>query len=214
MKILVACEYSGRVRRAFEKLGHYVWSADFEPAEDGSPNHYQGDCFDLINQGGWDLMVAHPPCTFFTSAAAWALKDPDFIKYPGVGYHQKVSPETLVGESRRMAQQYALNFVNRLLSCDIPKIALENPVGQLSGFIGKPSQIIHPYMFGDDASKQTCLWLKNLPMLQPTKMVQPRLVNGKNDGQTNVTTTGRIKRLQVPLDGKNEAEHIKALLMQ
>jgi hypothetical protein len=178
MKIVVACEYSGRVRRAFEKLGHYVWSADFEPSEDDSAHHYQGDCFDIIGHG-WDLLIAHPPCTYLTSAAAWALKDPDYIKYPGIGYHQKISADTLTGEARRNAQSDAVAFVERLLSCGIPKIAIENPVGNLSRFIGKPSQIIHPYMFGDDASKQTCLWLKNLPMLQPTEEIRPRIVNGK-----------------------------------
>ena len=100
MKVLIACEYSGVSRRAFEALGHEVWSADFEPAEDGAANHYQGDCFDLINRQHFDLMIAHPPCTYFTVAAAWALQDANFEKYPGVGYHQKVKPETLTGEAR------------------------------------------------------------------------------------------------------------------
>lgn len=176
MKVLIACEYSGMSRRAFEALGHEVWSADFEPAEDGAANHYQGDCFDLINNQHFDLMIAHPPCTFFSVSSSWALLDANFEKYPGVGYHQKVKPETLTGEARRKAQQEALVFVQRLLASDIPRIAIENPIGQMSTLLRKPDQIIQPYWFGDDASKATCLWLKNLPLLTQTKFVAPRLV--------------------------------------
>lgn len=182
MKVLIACEYSGVSRRAFEALGHEVWSADFEPAEDGAANHYQGDCFDLINGERWDLMIAHPPCTFFTVAAAWALKDPNYEKYPGVGYHQKVKLGTLTGEARRNAQKEALVFVRRLLAADIPRIVIENPVGQLSTMLRKQDQIVQPYQFGHDASKATCLWLYGvLPLrLDPAQHVDPRMVwNGK-----------------------------------
>src|SRR5690606_8592403 len=107
MRVLVACEFSGVVRRAFAEYGHYVVSADFEPSDDGSPNHYIGDCFDLIQSEKFDLMIAHPPCTYFTSAAAWALKDPDYVRYPGVGYHQRVQEGTLTGAARRLAQANA-----------------------------------------------------------------------------------------------------------
>ena len=146
MKILVACEYSGRVRNAFAKLGHEVISADFEPAEDGSPNHYQGDCFDLIADQSFDMMIAHPPCTYLSvSGMHWTtrgLRDPQLT-------------------------EDALAFVRRLLDAPIPKIVVENPVSVISTRILTPDQIIQPWMFGDDASKKTCLWLKGLPNLVP-----------------------------------------------
>lgn len=192
MKVLIACEYSGVSRRAFEALGHEVWSADFEPAEDGAANHYQGDCFDLINGEQWDLMIAHPPCTFFTVAAAWALKDPNYDKYPGVGYHQKVRPETLTGDERRSAQAEALAFIKRLFAAPIERIAIENPVGQLSTLLRRPDQTIQPWWFGDDASKATCLWLKNLPLLEKTNVVRGRVVNGK-ERWGNQTDSGQNK---------------------
>ncbi|MBK8132433.1 MAG: hypothetical protein IPK48_06785 [Gammaproteobacteria bacterium] len=155
MRVLVACEYSGRVRRAFQALGHDAWSADFEPAEDGSPNHYQGDCFDLIGSHHFDLMVAHPPCTYLSvSGMHWTtrgLRDPQLT-------------------------EDALAFVWRLMSAPIAKIAVENPVSIISTRIRKPDQTINPYQFGEDASKKTCLWLKGLPPLIPTDFVAPRMV--------------------------------------
>lgn len=156
MKILVACEYSGVVRRAFEARGHYVMSCDFLPSEDNG-NHYQGDVTDIIN-GGWDLMIAHPPCTYLCSSGLhWNTKDP----------------------SRQQKTEQALDFVRFLLDAPIEKIAIENPVGCISTRIRKFDQKIQPYQFGHDASKQTCLWLKNLVPLVPTKYVEPRTVNGK-----------------------------------
>ena len=155
MRVLVACEYSGRVRRAFQALGHDAWSADLEPAEDGSPNHYQGDCFDLIGSHHFDLMVAHPPCNFLS----------------GSGMHW-----TIRGLRDPQLTEDALTFVTRLMSAPIAKIAIENPVGVISTRVRKPEQIIHPYQFGDDASKKTCLWLKGLPPLIPTDFVAPRMV--------------------------------------
>lgn len=155
MNVLVACEYSGRVRSAFEKLGHFAVSADFEPAEDGSEMHYQGDCFDLIAVFDWDLMIAHPPCTYLSvSGMHWTtrgLRDPALT-------------------------EDALDFVKRLMDAPIPKIAIENPVSVISSRIRPPDQIINPYQFGDDASKKTCLWLKGLQPLQPTEYIPPRLV--------------------------------------
>ena len=158
MKILVACEYSGRVRRAFTALGHDVWSADFEPSEDNSPRHYAGDCFDLINSQPFDLMIAHPPCTYLAvSGMHWTTR----------GFRDPQLTED------------ALQFVQRLMDAPIDRIALENPVSVISSRIRKPDQIIHPYQFGNDASKKTCLWLKGLPILKPTNIVPPRIVNGK-----------------------------------
>lgn len=157
MRILIACEYSGRSRKAFEERGHEVTSCDFEPAEDGAANHYQGDVFDIIG-GGYDLMIAHPPCTYLSVAGMhWTkrgLRDPQHT-------------------------EDALDFVRRLMGAPIERIALENPVSVISSRIRKPDQIIQPYNFGDDASKATCLWLKNLPPLRPTAFVEPRMVNGR-----------------------------------
>lgn len=167
MKILIACEYSGRTRRAFAALGHEVWSADFEPAEDGSEFHYQGDCFDLIEKVQFDLMVAHPPCTYLTNSAEWAFRDVQT---------KRMKPGTLIGAERRAARDEAVAFVLRLANAAIPRIAIENPIGVLSARWRKPDQFIQPYEYGDDASKRTCLWLKNLPTLRPTSLVEPRLV--------------------------------------
>lgn len=195
MKVLVACEYSGRVRDAFIAKGHDAMSCDLLPTDAPGP-HYQGNVSDIINKG-WDLMIAHPPCTYLTCSAERAYNDPDFDKYPGVGHHQKVKPGTLVGAERREAREEAIEFVERLLSVDIPMIALENPIGVLSRRIGKPAQLIQPYEYGDDASKRTCLWLKGLPQLKPTNYVQPRYVNGK-PRWSNQTDSGQNRESPNP----------------
>ena len=154
MKVLIACEYSGVSRRAFEALGHKVWSADFEPAEDGAVNHYQGDVFDLIGEQNFDLMIAHPPCTdIAVSGAAW--------------FKEKIA------DGR---QQAALDFVQRLMDAPINRIAIENPVSVISSKIRKPDQIIQPWMFGHTEQKATCLWLKNLPKLEETKNVKDEMM--------------------------------------
>jgi hypothetical protein len=156
MKVLVACEYSGRVRDAFLALWHDAMSCDLLPTDSPGP-HYQGDVFDIINDG-WDLMIAHPPCTYLSvSGMHWTtrgLRDPKLT-------------------------EDALDFVQKLLDAPIERIALENPISVISSRIRKPDQIIMPYQFGHDASKKTCLWLKNLPALTPTKMIEPRIINGK-----------------------------------
>ena len=152
MKVLIACEYSGRVRTAFAALGHDVWSADFEPAEDGSDRHYQGDCFDLIDGQHFDLMICHPPCTHLAVSGA--------RHFPAKRADGR--------------QQAALDFVRRLLGAQIERIALENPISIISTAIRKPDQIIQPWQFGHGETKATCLWLKNLPPLKPTKIVEGR----------------------------------------
>ena len=153
MKILIACEYSGRVRDAFIARGHTAMSCDLLPTDVAGP-HYQGDVFDIINDG-WDLMIAHPPCTYLSvSGMHWTtrgLRDPQLT-------------------------EDALDFVQRLMNAPIAKIAIENPISVISSRIRKPDQIISPYQFGHDASKKTCLWLKDLPLLTPTQMVEPRIV--------------------------------------
>jgi site-specific DNA-cytosine methylase len=149
MKVLVACEFSGTVRRAFRARGHDAWSCDILPAEDGSEHHYQQDVTELLGRG-WDLMIAHPPCTHLavSGAAHFARKRADG------------------------SQAAALEFVRTLLAAPIPKIALENPVSIISSQIRKPDQIINPYQFGEPINKKTCLWLKNLPNLTPSQVVQ------------------------------------------
>ena len=157
MKILIACEYSGRVSEAFRARGHDVTSCDFLPSEDNSPHHYQGDIRDLLNEY-WDMMVAHPPCTF--------------LAVSGLHWNKRVP-------GRAEKTEEALDFVRLLMGADIGKIAIENPVSCISSRIRKPDQIIQPWQFGEDASKATCLWLKGLPPLVPTSLVEPRMVEGK-----------------------------------
>lgn len=155
MKVLVACEYSGTVREAFAAAGHDAMSCDLLPT-DIPGNHYQGDVRDVLNDG-WDLMICHPPCTYLSvSGIHWNNR--------GRGWDET---------------EKALEFVRLLLDADIKHIALENPVSIISSRIRKPDQIIQPYNFGHDASKATCLWLKNLPKLLPTEEISPRIVNGK-----------------------------------
>lgn len=156
MKVLVACEYSGTVRDAFMRAGHNALSCDLLPTDAPGP-HYQGDVMDIIADG-WDLMVAHPPCTYLSvSGMHWTKR----------------------GLRSPQLTEDALNFVRLLMTAPIARIAIENPVSVISSRIRKPDQIINPYQFGHDASKKTCLWLKNLPPLQPTSFVAPRIVNGK-----------------------------------
>lgn len=155
-KVLVACEYSGTVRDAFAAAGHDAMSCDLLPTDAPGP-HYQGDIRDVLSDD-WDLMIAHPPCTYLSvSGMHWTtrgLRDPQLTVD-------------------------ALDFVRTLLNAPIERIALENPISVISRLIRKPDQIIQPWQFGHDASKKTCLWLKNLPLLRSTEVVHPRIVNGK-----------------------------------
>ena len=157
MRILIACEYSGRVRDAFRAAGHDAWSCDLLPCDADPAYHIQGDVVPLLGQG-WDLMVAHPPCTYLCSS--------------GLHWNKRV-------EGRQAKTEAALDFVRTLLSCPIPRVAIENPVGCISTRIRKPDQTIQPWQFGHDASKATCLWLKGLPLLRPTAIISPRMVDGK-----------------------------------
>lgn len=173
MKVLIACEYSGRVRDAFLRRGHEAMSCDLLPTDAPGP-HYQGNVLDIINDG-WDLMIAHPDCTYLTCSAEWAYTDGP--------YHQKVKPGTLVGAERREARDQAIEFVRVLYDAPIERIAIENPIGALSKRFREPDQFIQPYEYGDSASKKTCLFLKNLPLLKPTSFAQPRLALTK-DGRS------------------------------
>lgn len=157
LRVLVGCECSGRVRDAFIKLGHDAMSCDLVPSETPGP-HYLGDVLGILGDG-WDIGIFHPPCTYLCSSGLhWNKRDPN---------REKLTEESL-------------RFVETLLNAPIPHIALENPIGCISTRIRKSDQLIQPYQFGDDASKSTCLWLKDLPLLQPTKVIPPRLVNGKS----------------------------------
>lgn len=148
MRVLVACEFSGTVRDAFAARGHDAWSCDLLPSETEG-QHIQGDVLAVLDQG-WDLMVAHPPCTHLAVSGARWFKD------------------------KQVEQAEALDFVRALLNAPIPRIALENPVSIISSKIRKPDQIIHPWQFGHGETKATCLWLKGLPKLAPTDVVDGR----------------------------------------
>lgn len=150
MRVLIACEYSGRVRRAFRARGHDAWSCDLLPAEDGG-RHIQGDVLPLLHDG-WELMIAHPPCTHLAvSGARW---------FP----EKRASGE----------QQEAIDFFLALARAPIPRIAIENPVCIMSSVWREPDQVIQPWQFGHGETKATCLWLKGLPPLVPTKIVSGR----------------------------------------
>lgn len=179
-KVLIGYSACPLTRAAFEAHGHDVWTCDLLPARDNSPKHYQCDVWDVLGLD-WDMAVLHPMCTYLTCSAAWAYKDPDFEKYPRSGYHQRLNQGTLVGEARRNARREALDNFRRLEALPFPK-AIENPASPtfLSTMHRKPSQIIHPYEYGDDAAKGTGLWLSGgVPFLKPTKRVGPRWVRGK-----------------------------------
>ena len=165
MRVLIACEFSGTVRRAFRSLGHDAWSCDILPADDGSEHHYQDDIRNVLGRGkpwnepSWDLMIADPPCTYLTnSGVTWLHRDP----------------------TRWQKLDEAAEFFKMLLDAPIPRIAIENPImhkyakERIGGV--KQSQVIQPWMFGHPESKATCLWLKNLPTLKETKNVKEEML--------------------------------------
>ena len=147
VKVLVACEFSGTVRDAFIRGGHDAMSCDLEPTDVPGP-HYQGNVMDII-EDNWDLMIAHPPCTHLASSGAR-----HFVKK--------------IADGR---QQQGIDFFMALVNCNIPRYAIENPIGIMSSKFRKPEQIIQPWHFGHNVTKSTCLWLKNLPPLRPTNIV-------------------------------------------
>jgi hypothetical protein len=166
VRVLVACEYSAVVREAFRRLGHNAWSCDLLPSEDNSPYHLQGDVMGVLIDHTttarwqqpmahdlprkWDLMIAHPPCTHLAVSGARWFKD------------------------KMVEQAEALDFVKTLMLAPIPRIAVENPISIISSRIRKPDQIIQPWQFGHGETKATCLWLKGLPKLVPTNIVEGR----------------------------------------
>ena len=164
-RVLVACEFSGVVRRAFRAAGHDAWSCDLLPAEDGSEFHVQDSVFHRgLLTLGWDLLIAHPPCTFMANSGAKHL-------YLGMKKENGPNPE------RWRSMEAAADFFLALWEAPIPRIAVENPImlGHAQQRIGaRPSQIIHPWQHGHGESKATCLWLKNLPLLTPSNVVDGR----------------------------------------
>lgn len=172
MRILIACEYSGRVRDAFLARGHDALSCDLQGTESPGP-HCRGPVQDILNDG-WDMLIGFPPCTYLCAS--------------GLHWNKRIP-----GRAEKTEQ--ALEFFKLLFNSGIQKIALENPVGCISTRIRKPDQVIQPYQFGDDASKKTCLWLKGLPLLKPTGYYPPRIVGGKkrwgnqsDSGQNNMSS--------------------------
>jgi len=158
MKILIACEYSGRVRDAFIEKGHSAWSCDFSDGEGKYlRNHMQRNVLDILNED-WDMMLAFPPCTHLSvSGARW--------------WHEK---------RKDGRQQAAIVFFMELVNAPIEKICIENPVGTMSTMYRKPDQIVQPFQFGDPYKKTTCLWLKGLPKLKSTNIVEPKIITYKD----------------------------------
>lgn len=170
MKVLVACEESQEVCKAFRELGHEAYSCDIQECSGGHPEwHFEQDVIPLLEEA-WDLIIAHPPCTFLTvTGNRWFN-----VEMYGDRAIQRQ-------KDREKAVEFFMQFVNA--KCD--KIAIENPIGYMSTAYKKPTQIIHPYMFGDPARKATCLWLKGLPKLTPTNIVEPIIIHYQNGKGTD-----------------------------
>lgn len=177
MRVLVACEESGRVTAEFRRLGHEAYSCDILPTSGGHPEwHIQGDVLPLLNQK-WDMIIAFPPCTYLTvTGNRWFSK-----KYGAKAEERK--------HKRKDAALFFMQFAN----ADCPRIAIENPIGYMSTAYRKPDEIIQPYQFGHEERKATCLWLKGLPKLKPTHIVKPVIINhksGRHDSRWHYETLG------------------------
>jgi hypothetical protein len=166
-KILIACEFSGIVREAFKSRGHDAWSCDLLPSEIEG-NHIQGDALEVL-EDDWNLMIAFPPCTYLTVSGNRWMKPEYKNRFP----------------DRPRQREEAIDFFMALTKAPIPRIAIENPVGIMSTVWRKPDQIIHPYFFGDPQRKATCLWLKGLPKLVPTAIVEPKIIMYKTQKGTD-----------------------------
>lgn len=152
MRVLIACEFSGVVREAFRAKGHDAWSCDILPSTDNSKYHIQDDVLNLcLSDRHWDMMIAHPPCTYISNMSNCRIKEP----------------------GRKELRKQGMEFFMKLVNASIPLIAVENPRGLPEREYRRADQIIHPYQFGHEAQKATCLWLKGLPLLRPTKLVEP-----------------------------------------
>jgi len=173
MKVLIACEESQATCKEFRKLGHEAYSCDLLPCSGKHKEwHIQGDAIKEAYSGKYQLMIAHPPCTYLAVSGARWLYNKDGTK----------------NQERWIKQEEALDFVRKLMNAPIKHIALENPISVISSYIRKPDQIVQPYMFGDEAQKSTCLWLKNLPLMKPTNIV------GKGEFIEFIAKDGKKKR--------------------
>lgn len=190
MRVLVACEMSGIVREAFAARGHDAWSCDLKPTLRPSNKHVQCDVLKILDDG-WDLMIGHPECTFLSGS--------------GIHWNGRVP-------GRQAETEKAKDFFLQLWNADIPKIGLENPVGIMSTVLRKPDQIIQPFDFGDDASKKTCLWLKGLPCLTPTKYFPPRIVIWK--GKEVMRWSNQTDSGQSNLGPSDDRKEIRSLTYQ
>jgi len=177
MRVLIACEFSGVVREAFRTRGHDAWSCDLIPALDESPYHLQGDALETAEDGEWDLMIAHPPCTYLAVSGARWWKD------------------------HKEDQYKAAQFAYLLMSCAIPKVCIENPIGYLSTYVRKPDQIIQPWQFGHEETKATCLWLNNLSKLKPTNIVIGRVARVHLESPGIVNGLTRQQRRSITYQG-------------
>ncbi len=167
-KVLIGCEYSATVRDAFRKLGHDAWSCDLEDCAGDPKWHRQRDVFDVIDEGGWDLAIFHPPCTFLTNAGArWFVHPDDREQIPELRRPHPQYPDRWRDQVKSMA------FFMAIQEANIPRIAIENPIplGRVTKVLGKYSQTVQPWEYGDPQTKRTCLWLKNLPDLIPSDIV-------------------------------------------
>lgn len=192
MKVLIACEESQTVCKAFRKLGHEAYSNDMIDCSGGKPEwHLKMDALKAIELMKWDLMIAHPPCTYLTITANRAMTADKQSLFP----------------IREQWRNEALEFVKRLMDAPIKHIAIENPVGVISTRIRKPDQIIQPYEYGYPETKKTCLWLTNLPKLIPTKIVEPEFIicRGKKYSPTHYKNGGNAKVRSKTYDGIAEA---------
>lgn len=195
MKVLIACEFSGIVREAFKAKGHDAWSCDLLPTEIPG-QHIQCDVLEILNDG-WDMMIAHPPCTYLTVTANKWLKDQPDRK-----------SGALVGEKRRMARNEAIYFFMELYNAKIPAIVIENPIGCMSSVFRKPDQIIQPFQFGHQERKATCLWLEGLPKLKPTNIVEPisYIAAGKKYSPTHYNSKRSLNRLDCLPPGEERSK--------
>ena len=166
LRVLIGCEESQAITKKFRELGHEAYSCDLLDCSGGHPEwHIKDDILKTIKYD-WDLMIAHPPCTYLAVSGVQWLSNPEdkHLHFNERRSHPKYP-------NRRQDMLDSIEFVKALYECNIPKVCIENPVGLLSSMWRKPDQIIQPYMFGDEATKTTCLWLKNLPLLHPTNIV-------------------------------------------
>lgn len=186
MNVLIGCEESGVVRDAFRKLGHDAWSCDILPCSGDPTYHLQMDIFEAIKLKQWDLAVFHPPCTYLTTTGNKWMKPEFQDRFP----------------DRIQQRKDAVKFFIDLYNADIPKIAIENPVGVMSSEWRKPDQYVHPYYFGDPHSKKTGLWLKNLPKLVPTDIVEPQYYIYKNGGRDPIW---HVETMKLPPDERSKA---------